>query len=138
MTDAEGVIWFSLLGAALAIWAIERYLPEEQEGPSDDERIDAWRREAEWQFDGIVVESDHPAAAFRGESADVVDQVEEIERIGSAGRPIGYKLRRYARNEAGEYFMFVTTCRGRPTFKHLPQEIARLALRDKYVAPRKR
>lgn len=102
---------------------------------ANEKRLDAWRSEAERAFTALEVPSTDPAFAFRGDMADVVEQTEAISRDDS-GRMYGYTLKRFARNEAGEYFMFVSNSDGKPPFfKHVPQANARIALKAKYVAP---
>jgi hypothetical protein len=45
------------------------------------------------------------------------------------------RVQRWATNEHGEYFFFISEGAGRPYFKHVEQRNARLALGKRYRAP---
>lgn len=48
---------------------------------------------------------------------------------------VGIKVRRIARNPAGEYFLFISEGNTKPYVKHISQANAQLLLGKLYVAP---
>lgn len=103
---------------------------------ANEERLAAWRAEAERAFSALDKPCANPAYEFKGDMADVVHQIEEIGR-DDGGRLSSYKLTRFARNEAGEYFMYI--CYGDAAdagfFKHVSHGNAKAVLKKKYIAP---
>jgi hypothetical protein len=133
--DSSDAFWLCAVLIIMAVGVAVDHFGGAAARRQEQARIDGWRSAAEAQFTGLVVDSPDPAFAFRGDAADVVEQTESIDRF-DGGAPIGYTLKRFARNEAGEYFMFLSNSDGKPFFfKHVPQANARIALKKKYIAP---
>ncbi len=86
------------------------------------------------QFTAYCVKSDDEKFQFDGQSAVVVSESESIQR-DDAGIVASYSLTRFARNSAGEYFMFISNPVAKPFFKHVEHRIARVVLKDRYVPP---
>lgn len=76
--------------------------------------------------------SHDPRFHFDGRTAEIVRTSEEVPRSEQIIQ--GYSLTCYARNSAGEYFMFVSNENSPPFFKHIEPAIAKIALGKHYVA----
>jgi hypothetical protein len=101
---------------------------------SNERHVSSLRAKVEATYKSTVLNASDPRFAFAGSTASVIEDVESFhERDGVA---MGYTLTRFARNPAGEYFMFMHgTERERPYVKHVSHEVARVKLKSKYVPP---
>lgn len=89
------------------------------------------RRDAMAAFRATSIESDDPRFRFSGATSTVVKEEEFYNRRQPED---GYMLTLFARNEAGEYFMFKATT-PHPYVKHVEHRIAKVVLKDAYVPP---
>ncbi|MGN6830564.1 hypothetical protein [Paucibacter sp. M5-1] len=97
-------------------------------------RLQILRADAEAQFKALAVESTDERYRFSGETAVVVDEVVRID--GSDDRIDDAWLIRFCRNPKGEYFQFISNSSRGPYIKHVPHNLARIALKKKYVPPK--
>jgi hypothetical protein len=81
----------------------------------------------------LAVTSSDPRLDFDGRTAEVVKDDEELKMVNMA--IVSIKVRRIARNRAGEYFLFLSDGAARPYLKHIPQSNAKVLLGAAYVAP---
>lgn len=91
------------------------------------------RSVAEREYFALSVAAPNPCFSFKGSSAEVVHEIEQIEE--SRGVFLAYALTRVAINEHGEYFWFYFRTDSPSQFKHLDQARAKLLLKHKFVAP---
>jgi len=89
---------------------------------------------AEQEFRALRLEASDPTLCFHGATATVVR--EQREFLDKSMR-IVVRIQRYACNEHGEYFFFISEGTGKPFFKHVGQAAAKAALGSKYVAPQR-
>lgn len=87
------------------------------------------------EFRTLVVNSTVPNLRFDGRASEIVDEQQEHHTDGETNASTLVRVQRFAKNEYGEYFFFISEGNGRPFFKHVSQTNARLALGKKYVAP---
>ncbi|QNA90227.1 hypothetical protein G4G28_20110 [Massilia sp. Dwa41.01b] len=87
------------------------------------------------QFRQLVVEAGNPELCFDGSRARIVDETEETFHDKGSNTTTLLRIQRYARNEYGEYFFFISDGRSKPFFKHTPHHIAKIALKDNYREP---
>lgn len=86
------------------------------------------------EFLQLRIESELPEYSFDGRTAEIVTDGEQ--RMGDdAFNYTLVNIQRYARNAHGEYFFFLSEGSGKPVFRHVPQETAKVVLGKKYVAP---
>jgi predicted aspartyl protease len=99
-------------------------------------RMAVSRQKVNELFRGTVVHAEDTRFAFDGGSATVI---EDQESPGDDEGWCEYTLTRYARNPAGEYFMFMfEVVQGQPRLvfmKLVEQHIARFVLKEKYLPP---
>jgi hypothetical protein len=88
---------------------------------------------AEEEFRTLVVNNEFPELSFDGRTAEVVD--DRQEGISDNGTYTLHRVLRFARNEYGEYFYFISEGDGTPFFKHVTQANAKIALGKKYIEP---
>ncbi|MDP3577794.1 hypothetical protein [Methyloversatilis sp.] len=93
----------------------------------------ALRTKIEREFRAYSVASHDAKFAFVGLTAEVVKEDEEVSTVNYA--IVAIKSRRIARNESGEYFLYVTDGTAKPFFKHIPHSNAKILLREKYTEP---
>ncbi len=91
------------------------------------------RKQLESDFRNVLVNSPDPRFAFDGRTAVVVKDDESLKTSNYA--VIGMEVTRLARNNAGEYFLFLWDDSRKPFFKHVDQSNAKLLLGSKYVSP---
>ena len=96
--------------------------------------IAEFRARAHAEFASQAVTSRDPRFSFYGKNAVVVQDREEVGRADE-GQVISHTLTRYARNPAGEYFLFICMNGTDPYVKHVSQSIAKLVLKQAYIAP---
>lgn len=94
--------------------------------------IESFRGSANDAFLKLRIEASSPTLTFCGTTAQVLNEVEEVEQ--SRGALLAYQLTRIARNSAGEYFYFVFRSDSKPYFKHLPQGTAKALLGSRYIS----
>lgn len=123
--------WFAIILMAAMIAAFWQYFTWKNR--LIEARIQLLRAGVEAQFKALVVESADERYRFSGETAVVVDEVVRIDRYYDQINEV--VLLRFCRNPQGEYFYFISNSSGRPYIKHVPQNLARIALKKKYVAP---
>lgn len=87
---------------------------------------------AEQEFRALRLEASDATLCFDGRSATVVH--EQRDYLDKWMRTV-IRIQRYARNEHGEYFFFMSEGTGKPLFKHVGQASAKAALGSKYIAP---
>lgn len=104
-----------------------------EQGREDEQNLLRYRQAADAQFRTLVVPSDDPRMHFNGMQVEEVMDEESLRYVNE--RLAGIELTRYARNEAGEYFMFVHNPEGKPFFKHVEHRIAKVVLKERYQAP---
>ncbi len=99
----------------------------------ENDHNDGLRARFESHFRACVRDSDDPRLRFDGHTATIVRDREE----STSGRQdrLLMNIERYARNEAGEYFIFLCGYDGKPFVKHVEQNIAKIVLGDDYIAP---
>lgn len=97
-----------------------------------NKNLDKLRALAKQQFLEHRSLSHDPRFHFDGRTAEIVRTTEDISR--SEQIILSYTLTCYARNSAGEYFMFVSNENSPPFFKHIEPAIAKIALGKHYVA----
>jgi hypothetical protein len=86
------------------------------------------------EFRALVVNSTVPNLRFDGRTAEIVDEHQEHSDEGSDASTL-VRVQRFARNEYGEYFFFISEGDGRPYLKHVSHTNARIALGKKYLEP---
>jgi hypothetical protein len=91
------------------------------------------RTRLDLQFKDVSLPSVDPRYTFDGRTAEVVKEDEEIKMVNLA--IVAIKVRRIARNQAGEYFLFVSDGKARPYVKHIPHSNAKVLLGAAYVEP---
>lgn len=123
--------WFAIIPAVAMIALFWKYATWANR--RNDARLQSLRASAEAQFKSLVVESSDARYRFSGETAVVVDEVVRIDR--NEDRIDGLWLVRFCRNPQGEYFQFISNSSRGPYIKHVPQDLARVALKKKYVPP---
>jgi hypothetical protein len=94
---------------------------------------EALRVRLDEQFKALSLPSTDQRYAFDGSAAEVVKEDEEVKMVNLA--IVAIKVRRIARNQAGEYFLFVSDGEARPYVKHIPHSNAKVLLGEAYVAP---
>ncbi len=94
--------------------------------------VESFRGAAHEAFLNLRIEASNPTLAFFGTTAQVLNEVEEVEQ--SRGAFLAYQLTRIARNPAGEYFYFVFRSDSKPYFKHLPQGTAKTLLGSRFIS----
>lgn len=87
------------------------------------------------EFRALVVNSEVPNLRFDGRTSEIVDERQEHHTDEGIDASTLARVQRFARNEYGEYFFFISEGNGRPFFKHVSQTNARIALGKKYVEP---
>lgn len=87
---------------------------------------------AKQQFLAYQSTSNDPCFQFDGSTAKVIKTKEDIAR--SQQIILSYSLTFYAKNHAGEYFIFVSNESGAPFFKHIEHAKAKIILGKKYIA----
>lgn len=115
---------------ALLAWIIFRNIRiqlKARDNPAD------LRKQLEFDFWDVRVSSPDPRFSFDGRTAVVVNDEESLKTSNFA--VIGMRVTRLARNDAGEYFLFVWDESRKPLFKHVSQSNAKLLLGAKYVPP---
>jgi hypothetical protein len=81
----------------------------------------------------IDTEGQQNASVDNGRTAEIVD--DRQEGMWENNVYTLHRVHRFARNAQGEYFLFISEGAGRPSFKHISQENAKIALGTKYVSP---
>jgi hypothetical protein len=94
---------------------------------------EALRVRLDLQFRDLSLPSADRRYAFDGRTAEVVKEDEEIKMVNLA--IVAIKVRRITRNQAGEYFLFVSDGKARPYVKYIPHSNAKVLLGEAYVAP---
>lgn len=99
--------------------------------------LSQYRAEAREQFLAYKTTSGDVRFIFNGADAEIVKEDEDIGRSDGVGVGVvvSYSLTRFARNAAGEYFMFVSNQDSPPFFKHVAHSNAKIALGEAYVSP---
>lgn len=87
------------------------------------------------EFRTLVVSSEIPHLRFDGRTADIVEEHREYYTDRATGASTLFRVQRFARNEYGEYFFFISEADTRPFLKHVSHSNARIALGKKYVEP---
>jgi hypothetical protein len=87
------------------------------------------------EFRALVVNSAVPNLRFDGRTAEIVDEHQEYYSEDETDASTLVRVQRFARNEYGEYFFFISEGDGRPFFKHVSHTNAQIALGKKYVEP---
>ncbi|MFC0252574.1 hypothetical protein [Massilia consociata] len=87
------------------------------------------------EFRQLRVSSERRDMCFDGRTAHIVKQNEEGRADGDGANYVVVRVFRYARNPQGEYFYFISEGNGRPYFKHISQQNAKIALGKRYIAP---
>lgn len=121
------LLFFLFLG--FIAWRIWRAIRNALDGsaPSIMPKVDE-------QFRQLVVASEQPEFCFDGSTAQIVKEDEEGVSDGNGAYTL-LRVFRYARNAHGEYFYFISDGSGKPFFKHIPHENARIVLKKKYIPP---
>ncbi|MFZ6675017.1 hypothetical protein [Undibacterium sp. Xuan67W] len=99
----------------------------------NEKELQRLREEAKAQFLAHQVTSGDARFIFSGADALVMKEDEEIREDG--GTVLYYSLTIFARNTAGEYFMFVSNMDGKPFFKHVNHSNAKIVLGEIDGAP---
>lgn len=86
------------------------------------------------EFRQLCVTGERPEFCFDGSTAQIVKEDEEGVSDGNGAYTL-LRVFRYARNVHGEYFYFISDGSGKPFFKHIPHENARIVLKKKYIPP---
>ncbi|WP_323504005.1 hypothetical protein [Undibacterium sp. 10I3] len=81
-----------------------------------DKDLSRYREEAKEQFRAYRAKSSDARFAFNGADAEIVKEDESITSDEDNGVVVHYRLTCFARNAAGEYFMYVSNQNGRPFF----------------------
>lgn len=92
-----------------------------------------FRTKAHAQFKNLEVRASSTRFSFSGQTAEILE--ESVRFISTENAIHGIVLTRFCRNPEGEYFHFVSNDDRSPFLKHVPHEIARIKLKEKYVAP---
>lgn len=87
------------------------------------------------EFRALVVDSAVANLRFNGRTAEIVDERQEHSTDEKTNASTLVRIQRFARNEYGEYFFFISEGDGRPFFKHVSHSNAQIALGKKYVEP---
>lgn len=88
------------------------------------------------QYRQFTIASDDALYRFDGSTATIVQEREERAIVNDEIVLIG--IERYARNEAGEYFLFIsngTDGTDKLFSKHVAHRMAKFVLKEKYVEP---
>lgn len=97
-------------------------------------KLRALRAGIDAQFRAFEYQGSDPLYHFMGSTATVVKDFEEIVQTDD-GFIFTLRVQRYARNAAGEYFLFIGDGIEKPFFKHVEHRMARIVLEDAYVEP---
>lgn len=100
-----------------------------------DKDLSRYREEAKEQFRAYRAKSSDARFVFNGADAEIVKEEESIIGDEDDDLVVQYSLTCFARNAAGEYFMFVSNQNGKPFFKHVSQSNAKIALGKIYLSP---
>lgn len=95
--------------------------------------IEVYRSQAKKQFMELQVRSHTPQLAFSGAQAEIIKSDESLIKEGEFIE--SYSLTCYARNDHGEYFMFVSNYGASPFFKHISHTNAKILFGDDYREP---
>jgi hypothetical protein len=91
---------------------------------SDAKTLEIWFQEVLKEFRATEITSASKDFAFHGQSAEVV----KVEKTGGVGRSgpdrSNFTVVIFAKNSAGEFFMFRKTSTDKPLFKHIEKRIA--------------
>lgn len=87
------------------------------------------------EFRTHVVNSEVPNLRFDGRTAEIVDEHQEHWTDDETDASTVVRVHRFARNEYGEYFFFISEGDGKPFLKHVSHTNAQIALGKKYVKP---
>lgn len=98
----------------------------------DKENLSQLRRQAHEQFLSVVVKVADSRYSFNGSTAVVVSESETMNC--AEGVVYNYTMTRFAYNEDGEYFMFMSNPQA-PYVKHIEHKVAQLVLKNAYIAP---
>ena len=113
-------LWLlSLLAIAASIWAIWRI-------PHQKRTYEKLLHCAMEKFKASVLQSEQPAFSFDGTTAEVV----HVEPVGI--NESDFAITVYARNHAGEYFMFKATATDH-WLKHVEPHVAKVVLKQRFV-----
>lgn len=112
-----------LAGMQLLVVAAQLYRLYQSFGSKG--RLDILSNQEREKFRALKIESAQPHLILDGSTATVVIE----QNSGLEGDGFMYTL--YARNHAGEYFMYKASG-GRQFVKHVPQNIAKVVLKDRY------
>lgn len=97
-----------------------------------NKNLNKLRAAAQQQLMEYRNQSSDPRFQFDGRTAQIVWTTEDIAR--SEQIILSYAWTCYARNQTGEYFMFVSNENNPPFFKHIEPSIAKIALGKRYLA----
>jgi hypothetical protein len=117
-------LWLQLLTAlavAVGVWSMWRI-------PSQKRTFEKLLQRAMDSFRKSVVQSEQERFSFNGTTAEVV----LVEPIGMGED--SFALTVYARNHAGEYFMFKATAK-KHWLKHVEPHVAKAVLKHRFIPP---
>jgi hypothetical protein len=85
------------------------------------------------QYRQYNIVADDPIYCFDGTKATIIQEREEVAVVNEQLTLVG--IERYARNDAGEYFLFIANGQDKLFCKHVSHRMAKFVLKEKYVAP---
>lgn len=91
--------------------------------------LDGWRKEGLQEFMSLKVSSSSERFAFDGATATILKTEVVCPRANDGLYRSNFTVVFFAKNSAGEYFMFRKTGEGKPFFKHVEKNMAVKVLR---------
>ena len=115
-------LWLlTIFSIAMSIWAIWRI-------PRQKKAYERLLQCAMDDFKRSALPSEQPHLSFDGNTAEVV----HVESVGI--NESNFAVTVYARNYAGEYFMFKATANNQ-WLKHVEPQVAKVVLKQRFVPP---
>lgn len=133
MSSSASIIF--LIAVVLAYISIQIFIYNKS--GDNENRLALLRSQEKLALADLLITCDDERFAFSGLTAVIVDREEFIDYVGEVLPSVvrGLKTVTYLQNSSGEYFCWKWYGSGRGYIRHIKQEHAKIALRDKYISP---
>jgi hypothetical protein len=122
MTNTQWIATVTIIAIGVnLLWKLSRI-------PQQKQALSAMRQAAIARFKELTVPASEPRLELNGKSAEVV----LVETLGIDRDSFSCTL--YARNQAGEYFMFKTSGE-KHWLKHVEPVVAKAVLKNRFIEP---